>query len=115
MFTSPITNDHHTLNNNIIIHPFSRGSDNILCNQQKPVVREAYKWGYFPFSLIPKALAFTNFDNQSVRLHNAATPYNTQVSGGTSVGNSIATTKLVDIPVVERTPFLSDVLYTGQA
>lgn len=42
-------------------------------------------------------------------------PFKTQYSGGTLVGKDTATTKLVEMPVVDRVPRRAEVLYTGQA
>lgn len=45
--------------------------------------------------------------------HSKATPRLIQCSCGLSEGRVIAITKLVEWPVVDRTPLLSLVLYTG--
>ena len=51
----------------------------------------------------------------SSKFRRKAVPLRTQYSGGFSVGRYTATTKLVDIPVVDKVPFRTEVLYTGQA
>lgn len=43
-----------------------------------------------------------------------AAPWRINCRTGMFVRNSTATTKLVDTPVVESSPLLSDVLYVGQ-
>lgn len=42
-----------------------------------------------------------------------ATPRMIQCSGGRFIGNNMAITKLVEWPVVDSIPRLSEVLYTG--
>ena len=46
--------------------------------------------------------------------HNNATPRTIQCSSGLSLGINMAMTKLVEWPVVDNTPRLSLVLYTGE-
>ena len=50
----------------------------------------------------------------SFNWHNIAAPFSVQYLGCSLVGKSTATIKLVDYPVVDKTPALTDVLYTGQ-
>lgn len=53
------------------------------------------------------------FDSQSVIIHTSAVPFSVHCSGARSHGSSIASTKLVEMPVAERTSLRTWVLYTG--